>query len=205
MKEKLLQRYSAAERINHWIVAICFVLLALSGLALFYPAFFWLTGVFGTPQLARMVHPFVGVLMFVGFFVQFFRYWRRNLVNRQDIKWMMAVKDVLRGHETVEVGKYNGGQKAMFWIMTLCVATMLVTGLIAWRQYFFGYFPIPVIRVALLLHAWAATALIASIIVHVYAALWVKGTIRAMVEGVVTHAWAKKHHPGWYKEMMGKK
>jgi formate dehydrogenase subunit gamma len=86
-----------------------------------------------------------------------------------------------------------------------CVAVLLVSGLIAWRQYFAGYFPIPVVRLALLAHASAAVALIAGIIVHVYAALWVKGTIRAMVEGVVTHAWAKKHHPRWYREMTGKK
>ena len=63
MKEQLIQRYSAPERINHWVVAVCFVLLAISGLAFFYPAFFWLTGVFGTPQLARIIHPFVGVVM----------------------------------------------------------------------------------------------------------------------------------------------
>ena len=49
MKEKLIQRYKRSERINHWIVAVCFMLLAISGLAFFYPAFFWLTGVFGTP------------------------------------------------------------------------------------------------------------------------------------------------------------
>ena len=95
-------------------------------------------------------------------------------------------------------------------LLTNCVtlsamAVLMVSGLIAWRQYFAGYFPIPVVRLALLAHASAAVALIAGIIVHVYAALWVKGTIRAMVEGVVTHAWAKKHHPRWYREMTGKK
>jgi len=57
----------------------------------------------------------------------------------------------------------------------------------------------------LLVHAASALALIASIIVHVYAALWVQGTIRAMVEGVVTYAWAKKHHPRWFREMTEKK
>ena len=25
-----------------------------------------------------------------------------------------------------------------------------------------------------------------------------------MVEGVVTQAWAKKHHPRWYREMIAK-
>ena len=73
MKEQLIQRYPPrSASITGW--SPCFVLLAISGLA-FYPAFFWLTGVFGTPQLARIVHPFVGVVMFLAFARQFFRYW----------------------------------------------------------------------------------------------------------------------------------
>lgn len=203
MKEKLIQRYSAAERINHWIVAVCFVLLAISGLAFFYPAFFWLTGVFGTPQLARIVHPFVGVVMFLAFARQFFRYWHHNLITGEDIKWMKAVGTVMKGGEVGDIGRYNGGQKAMFWVMSLCMLLLIVSGVIAWRPYFAANFPIPLIRLALLVHASSALALIASIIVHVYAALWVKGTIRAMVEGVVTHAWARKHHPRWYRETTG--
>ena len=204
MKERLIQRYTRAERINHWVVAICFVLLAISGLAFFYPAFFWLTGVFGTPQLARIIHPFVGLIMFIGFMVQFFRYWRYNFIDKEDVKWMKSVPEVLNGHEVGDIGKYNGGQKGMFWLMTACMLVLLPTGLIAWRAYFSEYFPIPAIRLALLFHAWAALVLIAGIIVHVYAAIWVKGTIRAMVEGVVTQTWAKKHHPRWYREVMGK-
>ncbi|CAO3403079.1 formate dehydrogenase subunit gamma [Azospirillum palustre] len=204
-REKLIQRYSAAERINHWVVAVCFVLLAISGLAFFYPAFFWLTGVFGTPELARIVHPFVGVVMFVAFGRQFFRYWHHNLLNREDIRWMVAVKEVMKGNEVGDIGRYNGGQKAMFWVMVLCMAALLGSGVIAWRPYFASSFPIPVIRIALLVHATSAVVLISSIIVHVYAALWVQGTIRAMVEGVVTHGWARKHHPRWYRETTGKK
>ncbi|PJR58082.1 formate dehydrogenase cytochrome b556 subunit, partial [Raoultella sp. T31] len=47
-------------------------------------------------------------------------------------------------------------------------------------------------------------ALIVVIMVHIYAALWVKGTITAMVEGWVTKTWAKKHHPRWYREVKEK-
>lgn len=202
MKKPLIQRYTRSERINHWIVAVCFVLLAISGLAFFYPAFFWLSNVFGTPQIARIVHPFVGVIMFLGFFVQFFRYFRHNFINKEDIKWMLSVRQVLQGHEVGDIGKYNGGQKGMFWVMTLCMLVMMVTGVMAWRPYFATYFSIDFIRYALLFHSWAATILIASIIVHVYAAIWVRGTIRAMVEGVVTQGWAKKHHPRWYRDVM---
>ena len=203
-RENLIVRYRAIERINHWIVAFCFVLLALSGLALFYPAFFWLTGVFGTPQLARIIHPFVGVVMFTCFSVMFLRYWKHNLVNREDIKWMMAVGTVLKGGEVGDTGKYNGGQKGMFWLMAGCLLVMLVTGFIMWRPYFAPMFPIPLIRLALLFHAWSALILIAGIIIHVYAAIWVKGTIRAMVEGVVTTSWARVHHPKWLREMQAK-
>lgn len=205
MKEQLIQRYSAAERINHWVVAWCFIFLAISGLAFFYPAFFWLTGIFGTPQLARIVHPFIGVVMFLGFARQFFRYYHHNFIDKEDVKWMKAVSEVMKGNEVGDIGRYNGGQKGMFWLMVGCMVVLMATGFIAWRPYFAGLFPIPVIRLALLLHASAALALIAGIIVHVYAAIWVQGTIRAMAEGVVTHAWAKKHHPRWFREMTGRK
>lgn len=75
---------------------------------------------------------------------------------------------------------------------------LLVSGVIIWRPYFAPAFSIPVIRFALMLHSFAAVALIVVIMVHIYAALWVKGTITAMVEGWVTSARAKKHHPRWY-------
>ncbi|RPD84890.1 formate dehydrogenase subunit gamma [Neisseria weixii] len=204
MKPKLIQRYKRSERINHWVVALCFILLAVSGLAFFYPAFFWLTGIFGTPQLARILHPFIGVVMFIGFFIQFFRYWKFNFFDKEDVKWMKSVTTILKGHEVGDVGKYNGGQKGMFWLMTACMLVLVITGVIAWRPYFAEMFPISVIRLALLFHAGAAIVLIAGIIVHVYAAIWVKGTVRAMTEGVVSQQWAKKHHPRWYREVMAK-
>ncbi|WP_245190625.1 formate dehydrogenase subunit gamma [Kingella negevensis] len=204
MKERLIQRYKAAERINHWIVAGCFLLLAISGLAFLFPPFFWMTGIFGTPQLARMVHPFIGLIMFVGFFCQFLRYWHHNFLDKEDIVWMKGITKVVMNHEVGDVGKYNAGQKGMFWLMSTCMIVLLVSGLIAWRQFFSDLFPIWAIRLALLAHSCAAIALIVGIITHVYAAIWIRGTIHAMVEGVVTQTWAKKHHPRWYREVMEK-
>ncbi|MDR3437571.1 formate dehydrogenase subunit gamma [Telmatospirillum sp.] len=205
MKEKLIQRYTAAERANHWVVAGCFLLLAISGLGFFFPAFFWLTDLFGTPQLARILHPFVGVVMVLAFVRQFFRYWRHNLIDKEDVVWMKSLREVLKGNEAGDTGRYNAGQKGMFWLMTGCLVLLLCSGVIAWRPYFAIHFPIPVIRLALLVHSASAVALIVGIIVHVYAALWIKGTIRAMVEGVVSHAWARKHHPRWYRDVIGKR
>lgn len=203
--ELVIQRYRKVERVNHWVTAGCFVLLAISGLAFFYPAFFWLTGIFGTPQLARMLHPWIGVVMFISFTLMFFRYFRHNFINREDVTWLTSVGDILKGRAVGDVGKYNGGQKAMFWLMSICMLVLLITGLLAWHTYFGEVVSIPVKRAALLLHAASALVLIAGIIVHVYAAIWVQGTIRAMVEGVVTQAWARTHHPRWYREVMAKR
>lgn len=205
MKRLLIQRYKKSERFNHWVVAGCFVLLAVSGLGFFYPSFFWLTEVFGSPQLARILHPFIGVVMFLGFFIQFFRYVKYNFFERDDIKWLLGIKHILLGREIGDTGKYNAGQKCMFWLMSISMVLLLISGLIAWRQFFSGYFPIWVVRIALLVHSASAILLIVGIIIHVYAALWIKGTIPAMVEGVVSQEWAKKHHPRWYREMMAKK
>ena len=111
--------------------------------------------------------------------------------------------DVLR-NRTVglpEVGHYNAGQKILFWSQVYGIALMLVTGIILWQPWFAPYFPVGLVRLAALVHAVAAVVLVAGIIIHVYAVIWVKGTLRAMTRGTVTRAWAKTHHPGWYRSV----
>ena len=47
-------RNSATQRVNHWITAACFVLLMISGLAMFHPMLFFLNSVFGGGQWMRV-------------------------------------------------------------------------------------------------------------------------------------------------------
>ena len=199
-KRDRLVRYSAPERINHWIVAFCFVFAALSGLGFFFPSFNWLMHVLGTPQLARILHPFVGVVMFAAFIIMFLRYWKHNLIQRDDLVWAKNIRKIVRNEEVGDTGKYNFGQKCVFWAAIISLVLLLASGIVIWRPWFAGYFTIPLIRAALVVHSVSAVALIMTIMVHIYAALWVKGTITAMVEGWVPAAWAKKHHPRWYRE-----
>ncbi|SAI66122.1 formate dehydrogenase%2C cytochrome b556 [Bordetella ansorpii] len=200
---KLIQRYNANERTNHWITAITFVLLALSGLALFHPAFFWLTNLFGGGPWTRILHPFVGVVMFVSFMLFAMRLWRANAIRRHDVQWLKQMPDVLNNREDrlPEVGKYNAGQKVLFYVLILSMVGLLLSGIVMWRAYFSFYFPIPVIRAASVLHAVCGLVMICSIIVHIYAAIWVKGSIGAMVRGTVTPGWAWKHHRLWFREV----
>ncbi len=203
---KLIQRYSAGERSNHWFTAICFVLLALSGLALFHPAFFWLASLFGGGPWTRILHPFVGLAMFVSFLLLAWRMARDNRMTAADRQWLGKYKDVLakRDENLPEVGKYNGGQKLLFHVLVLCMIGLLLSGIVIWRAYFSLYFPVGVVRAASVLHALCAFGMICAIIVHVYAAIWVKGSVRAMVRGTVTPGWAWKHHRAWFREVSRK-
>ena len=199
-------RYTSKERGNHWIVAICFILAALSGLALFHPSLFFFSSVLGGGPWARILHPFIGVVMFVFFCITMVRFWKANRMTDADRQWMKQVKDVMMNREKdlPEVGKYNAGQKYVFWLTVICTWLLILSGIVMWRPYFAGAFPIDISRVAVVVHALSAVLLVIGIIVHVYAAIWVRGSLRAMTRGNVSAAWAKQHHPAWHREVSGK-
>jgi len=201
---KDLQRYDAGERANHWVVGISFILLALSGLAFFHPAFFPLTQLFGGGTWARILHPYIGVFMAFFFVLLFLRFHKLNKMTDADREWLSRAKEMVDGndHNMPEAGKYNGGQKMMFWWMTICMVLMTVSGIFIWKAQF--TVPVDLARVGAVVHAAVGALMIALIMVHVYAAIWTKGTIRAMWYGTVTRAWAKQHHRGWYRQVTGK-
>lgn len=202
--DQRILRHKLSARWGHWLLVICFALTGLSGLAFFFPDFSWLTEILGNPRVARIVHPFTGIIMFLSFLLLCAMYWRYNIPEKNDLVWLKNIKEVLKGneHDVADNGKYNLGQKLLFWTLILAMFTLLITGIIMWRQYFSHYFSIPVIRVAIFLHSFSAFMLFTGIMVHMYMAFWVKGSIRGMVEGWVTVRWAKKHHPRWYREVV---
>jgi formate dehydrogenase subunit gamma len=171
-----ITRYNVNDRTNHWTTAIAFVLAALSGLALFHPAMFGLSSLFGGGPWTRILHPFIGLFMVFAFILLALRFWGHNRMEPRDWKWLKQYQDVVNNRED--------------------------RLLVIWREYFAFYFPIKVVRIASLLHAVCAFVLICSILVHIYAAIWVKGSVHAMTRGTVTPGWAWKHHRAWYREMI---
>jgi formate dehydrogenase subunit gamma len=197
-----VRRYTAAARANHWVTAISLILLAISGLSLFHPDLFFLTALFGGGQVTRMIHPWIGVVLVVSFLGLFVRFFKLNLPTIDDAQWVKALPDVIRGHEegVPEIGKYNAGQKGVFWGMSILILVLISSGLVIWDQYFYQYTTIEQKRIAVLIHAIAAVGAIVIWIVHVYAAIWVRGTISAMTRGIVTAGWAWRHHRKWLRE-----
>ncbi|HZE91914.1 MAG TPA: formate dehydrogenase subunit gamma [Rhizobacter sp.] len=199
---RYIRRYEDSTRMNHWAVALLFLCAGLSGLSIFHPSLFFFSALFGGGPWTRILHPFFGVLMVLGFIGLFATMWRDNLLDSGDREWLRHAGELLAGHEEnmPPVDKYNAGQKLVFWVSALCLLVLVVTGFMFWRPWFADAFPIPVRRIAVLLHAIAAVVLILTIIVHVYAAIWVSGSMRAMTRGTVTDAWARQHHRLWHRE-----
>jgi formate dehydrogenase subunit gamma len=88
--------------------------------------------------------------------------------------------------------------------MTILILVLAASGVVMWDARFDQYFTIEQKRLAAVIHATAAVATIGLWIVHVYAAIWVKGTVRAMTQGSVTGGWAWKHHRKWLREEVAK-
>jgi formate dehydrogenase subunit gamma len=204
--EVVVDRYSGPARVNHWITAISLILLALSGMSMFHPALFFLTDLFGGGQWTRIIHPWIGVVLFFSFTGLFLRFWRANLWERADSLWIASPGAVLGGHEEglPELGRYNAGQKLVFWGMTLLIVVLFASGVTIWDRYFFAYSAVETKLLAVLAHAAAAVCAILIWIVHVYAAIWVRGTVRAMTRGSVTGGWAWRHHRRWLREEVAK-
>ena len=196
-----LVRYDAAMRTNHWLVAMAFVLAALSGLALFHPALFWLSYLFGGGPWTRVLHPFIGLFMVLVFLGLSSRVWDENRLASADWQWLRQWRDVVNNREErlPEVGRYNGGQKLLFFVLVVCLLTLFVTGFLIWRAYF--TLPVGLVRLSSVLHAIAALVLVCAILVHIYAGFWVRGSMHAMLRGTVTPGWAWKHHRAWFRQI----
>lgn len=205
-KNEPILRHTVPDRIAHWVVAIVFVFLFVSGLALFHPIFYWLAWVFGGGQFMRWLHPIAGVVLALTFTWYAAQIAAENRWLPADRAWVANMWRYMRKeHEPKDTHKYNAGQKLMFWSMVPIIALMLLTGIALWQPWFAPAFSPGLRRLAGLVHAACAFVMFVGIGVHVYAAYWTKGSVQAMVRGSVSASWAKFHHPAWYREVAGER
>lgn len=204
-KKGMIYRNPLAVRFCHICIITLFILTAFSGLSFFFPSIHLFRLFLGTPQLSRVLHPIFGIIIFILLMFMAYNLAKHNLVDKNDRLWIKNIKEVIQGKEDdIPIGKYNAGQKFLFWCIISLITILLITGLIMWRHYFSEYFSITVIRVAIIIHSVAAIGLIALIMGHIYMAIWVKGSIKGMITGYVSRAWALKNHSKWYHDEMEK-
>src|SRR5262249_50164680 len=205
-----VDRYTAGARINHWITATSLVLLALSGLALFSPSLYFLTELFGGGQWTRTIHPWIGVVLFFSFIGMFVRFWRLNLWERNDSVWMTKLRDVLANREEgdtalTEVGKYNAGQKMVFWSMSVLIIVLISSGVVIWDQYFSQSPRVEERRIAVRVHWVGAMVGMWVWITHFSAAIGGRATIGAMTRGLAPGGGAWNPPRKWWRELVPEK
>jgi formate dehydrogenase subunit gamma len=204
--ERVIERFAPADRWAHWLLAITWVVLAVTGLVLSlgkslllpligYTLFSWLA------TLSKNLHNFIGPVLIVAVPWMFIRYVRHNGFSGEDLKWFANIGGFLKGHEYPS-GKFNAGEKMVFWLVVVVLSTVLVvTGLIL----VFPNFDQTrrTMQISNLIHMGAAYLAIALAFVHIYmGTIGMAGAYRAMRDGYVDASWAQHHHARWHDEVV---
>ena len=200
--EIVRERLSA--RVIHWTVALTFFVCLFTGLPIWTPYLGFLAYLFGGLHVCRLLHPWAGVAFAASSVLMFVQWVPQMKLTRADREFLTP-RGMIRyfeyRNEDADVGKYNGGQKLLFWAAAAGTLGLLATGLVMWFPISFSQ---PVREASYLLHDVAFSLFFAMIIGHIYLGTAAEpGTFRSMVRGTVTTSWARLHHPKWYREVTG--
>jgi formate dehydrogenase subunit gamma len=197
-------RHRLASRVIHWLVALAFFVALLTGLPIWTPIFGWMAGLFGGLQVCRWLHPWAGVVFFAASAAMFFHWLKDMILRPEERDWLGPKMLRYLRYETTEdedVGKYNGGQKLFFFAVSLGAVGLLLSGLLLWLPV---SFPPLLKEIAILVHEVTFILFAVAIVLHIYLGTAAEpGTFGSMIRGTVTRSWARLHHPGWYREVLG--
>jgi formate dehydrogenase subunit gamma len=199
--DQQIPRFDRAERTVHWLAAISFLYAALTGLSLWSHKLYWLASVFGGGVTVRFLHPWGGLLFALALTLMFRRWSRQMRLDRDDRRWLRQAHRYAMHEEAglPEPGRFNAGQKSLFWLQVSAAALLLASGVVLWWP---EMMPRGLRLAAVLVHPLAAIAAIGGIIVHIYmGTAAVPEAFRGMIQGWVRPGWAKSHHPRWYREV----
>ena len=206
--EDEVQRYNFAERAYHWINAIAYTYLMLTGLAIFTPLAYWLAYVLGGPATIRYWHPWIGLIYLATIFWMH-RMWKRDMQKiPEDEQWSKNIRAYAENRDELmpPQGRFNAGQKQFWWVMLYCTFILLITGIIMWIPEKMPRELHWVLPITVFIHSATALITIAAFIIHVYMSVWVTpGSMKAMVEGHVSTNWARHHHRLWYEKITGRR
>jgi len=199
-------RYNFKERLTHWVAAGAYLYLLLTGLAFWSPWCFWIAALFGGGPVSRMMHPLVG-LIFAGSVVVMYSMWAAHMrMDENDKKWFEEVGYYVQNEDEKmpPAGRYNAGQKSLFWGFEVCMVLLVLSGLVLWFPENIPWSWRYLRYTAVLVHASSALLTIGLFLLHVYMGVFAeRGALDSMVHGDVPLSFIKRYHPGWYKEITG--
>lgn len=204
---RTILRFNAFERVNHWMVASSFIVLALSGLNLTFGRHILLP-LLG-PQAftevshwGKMAHNFLSFPFSLGLVFMLLLWIKDNIPNGTDIRWLKAGGGLV-GHGEPDSDRFNAGQKGIFWITVLGGGIVAVTGYMLVFPFVFA--DVNGMQLSHMIHSIVAVLMIAVILAHIYiGTLGMDGAVEAMTTGQVDLNWAKQHHNLWVAQEMAK-
>jgi formate dehydrogenase subunit gamma len=199
-------RYTLRERLNHWVAAVSYIYLLLTGLAFWSPWMFWIAIVLGGAPVSRILHPWAG-LVFFGSVVYMYKMWAAQMRHtEEDRLWWKAVRyySTNQDNKVPPAGRYNAGQKFLFWGFFWSALLLLLSGGVLWFPEYISWNLRFLRYLAVLIHPAAALLTIGLFMIHLYMGLFAeRGAFGSVIRGDVSEAFAKRYHPGWYKEIVG--
>lgn len=205
-------RFTAGERFSHWVHAISFFLLLITGLGMLYLAVRPVLGIFGGVEAARYLHRIVAVIFVVVVAAMFFignpkhhRHWVRSVFRftKADLGHVIAFpKEFFGGHGKYPAqGKYNGGEKINSLITMFGSVFITLSGIVKW---FPQVFPDIVVQWATPVHTGSMFLMSIALLGHTYLSFLhpeARIALPGMFTGYVREEFAKSHHAEWYEEV----
>lgn len=230
MSGSTITRFTDIERLAHWLLAIPFILLAITGLNVMYgkDVLMPIMGkeAFATLSVyAKYVHNYVAFAFMAGVVLTFFLWVRHNLPAREDISWIVQGGGLF-GSAHPPARKFNAGQKILFWLVFLSGVSLSLSGIALLFPYEFPMFaktfeilnvaatplgmtlpteltPNQEQQYATLWHGILAAVMTTVVIAHIYiGSIGMQGAFDAMGSGEVDVNWAKDHHSIWAEEVL---
>jgi len=204
---RTLVRFNAFERFVHWMTAVCFIVLAISGLNITFGKDLLLPLIgpeafTGWSQWVKYAHNYLSFPFTLGVVLTFLMWLTSNFPTKTDIEWIKKGGGMI-GHEHPPAGRFNPGQKFIYWMVVVGGTAVAVTGyLLMFPFYGTG---IVGMQTAQIVHALIGVLFIAGMLVHIYmGTLGEEGAFEAMSNGAVDENWAKQHHSLWLEEEKAK-
>jgi formate dehydrogenase subunit gamma len=200
-------RYTLVERVVHWIAAIAFTYVMLTGLAFYSPHLYWIATILGGAPTSRFWHPWLG-LAFAAALAWMLRAWHADMrITPVDRRWGQSIGHYIRNEDQSlpPIDRFNLGQKQFFWLMFYSTAVLLLSGLVLWFPERIPWSLRGLRYAAILLHVASALVTIGLFIIHVYmGTAVVRGGFTSIIRGEVSPAWARTHHRLWYDRVTGR-
>jgi formate dehydrogenase subunit gamma len=204
-----IERFTGFERFVHWLTATSFIVLGLTGLNIRFGRSVlmpWIgENTFATlSELGKIAHNYTSFAFIAGIVLMLVMWVGHNLPAKGDGEWIRAGGGILKKGVHPPAGKFNVGQKLIFWSVILLGGAIAVTGLLMMFPFYFT--TLEGMQLATFLHSILAILLIGVILAHIYiGTLGMQGAFDAMGTGQVDLHWAKEHHSRWVEEMQGRK